>query len=360
MCLRKSPIRTPALLAANRANALKSTGPRTPRGKRTSAWNALRHGYRSRAAWAAEPQDTRGAEALEAFRQALRVAIIPTGNEVGDRCVSEHALTMWKTKRVLDHWLERHPWPVFQPEHEVPPFLSLIINRPGQNSGTGWRIKVSVTVRWGRRPSWRRLRGLDPASAKASGLAWRTRRGRAHTVVSITCTDHPWTWSYRQRLPTNPECHRKGVAWENVIEDFETDGTGSSLGPRDFGIMPQSGRPPKSGLGTRCGSRQPAGSRRQDGALWTRGSGFASPTRLGKLKHIVLGWLKGLIGLAPGNAEPNIESRTPGPLTNKAGILQKTSVLQKCDDAEFASRGLGTRAQGSEIGAGNGEWANRA
>ncbi len=33
MPLRKSPVRTPALLAANRANAQKSTGPRSPQGK---------------------------------------------------------------------------------------------------------------------------------------------------------------------------------------------------------------------------------------------------------------------------------------------------------------------------------------
>jgi hypothetical protein len=37
MSLRKPPARTPALLAANRANARKSTGPRTPEGKRWAA-----------------------------------------------------------------------------------------------------------------------------------------------------------------------------------------------------------------------------------------------------------------------------------------------------------------------------------
>lgn len=48
MPLRKSPVRTPALLAANRANSLKSTGPRTPRGKARVCLNALKHGRHAR------------------------------------------------------------------------------------------------------------------------------------------------------------------------------------------------------------------------------------------------------------------------------------------------------------------------
>ncbi len=42
MSLRRSPRRTPAFLAANRANAQKSTGPRTTPGKQTSAANGFR------------------------------------------------------------------------------------------------------------------------------------------------------------------------------------------------------------------------------------------------------------------------------------------------------------------------------
>lgn len=49
MGLVKSPTLSPAKLAANRANARKSTGPRTPRGKARVALNSLRSGRRARA-----------------------------------------------------------------------------------------------------------------------------------------------------------------------------------------------------------------------------------------------------------------------------------------------------------------------
>ena len=44
MPLRRSPVRTPALLVANRANAQKSTGPRTPQGKARVSFNSFKHG----------------------------------------------------------------------------------------------------------------------------------------------------------------------------------------------------------------------------------------------------------------------------------------------------------------------------
>jgi hypothetical protein len=49
MSLLKPRIMTPARLAASRRNALKSTGPRTPRGKAQSRMNLLRGGGRSSA-----------------------------------------------------------------------------------------------------------------------------------------------------------------------------------------------------------------------------------------------------------------------------------------------------------------------
>jgi hypothetical protein len=48
MSLRKSPTMTPARIEANRRNALKSTGPRTARGKAQVRFNALKNGRHSR------------------------------------------------------------------------------------------------------------------------------------------------------------------------------------------------------------------------------------------------------------------------------------------------------------------------
>jgi len=48
LLVRRSPQLTPASLAARRANALKSTGPRTAAGKARARLNALRHGRRAR------------------------------------------------------------------------------------------------------------------------------------------------------------------------------------------------------------------------------------------------------------------------------------------------------------------------
>ena len=45
MSLLKPRVMTAARRAANRRNALKSTGPRTARGKATSKLNGMRHGH---------------------------------------------------------------------------------------------------------------------------------------------------------------------------------------------------------------------------------------------------------------------------------------------------------------------------
>ena len=65
--LRKSPTRTEAFLAANRRNAQKCTGPRTPEGKARVSLNALKHGrYAHRLPEKLEAAGYRSAAALYA------------------------------------------------------------------------------------------------------------------------------------------------------------------------------------------------------------------------------------------------------------------------------------------------------
>ena len=62
-------------LEANRANAQKSTGPRTAEGKRRSALNAVRHGLTAHVSIMSEPDR----EAAEAFIQPIREELAPVG-----------------------------------------------------------------------------------------------------------------------------------------------------------------------------------------------------------------------------------------------------------------------------------------
>jgi hypothetical protein len=93
---RKRAVTTPAKVAANRENALESTGPRTPEGKAVSSKNALRHGLLSvEVLLPDEP-----AEDLEAFRGRLHEALQPEG-ELEELLFDRIASTAWRLRRVL-------------------------------------------------------------------------------------------------------------------------------------------------------------------------------------------------------------------------------------------------------------------
>jgi len=80
MSLRRSPRRTEAFLAANRANAQKSTGPRTALGKAAFRRQCLRTGERASSAfWPRVLSHSELAE-FHALRQAIERAV-STGSE---------------------------------------------------------------------------------------------------------------------------------------------------------------------------------------------------------------------------------------------------------------------------------------
>ncbi len=85
---------TEAQVSANRANAQKSTGPRTPEGKAAVAQNAVKHGLRARAA-VLQGEDW---EEYTCFRAGMLEELYPDGlqeRELADRIVS----LSWRLRR---------------------------------------------------------------------------------------------------------------------------------------------------------------------------------------------------------------------------------------------------------------------
>jgi hypothetical protein len=115
MSLRKSPTRTPALLAANRANAHKSTGPRTLEGKRRVGLNALRHGLHAPNALTALAKSSHALREFNGLYLALYAALLPdTTDERAMDLLKRTVLHVWAMKQELTRWAasraEREAW----------------------------------------------------------------------------------------------------------------------------------------------------------------------------------------------------------------------------------------------------------
>lgn len=81
-------------IAANQANAAKSTGPRTETGKAAARMNALKHGLTA----AAVVLPTESATEFEAFRAAMVDRLAPA-DEIEAVLVERIVLTAWRLKR---------------------------------------------------------------------------------------------------------------------------------------------------------------------------------------------------------------------------------------------------------------------
>ena len=86
---------SPRKMVANRKNALRSTGPRTPEGKRTVRRNAVRHGVLSNQIDML-PGET--SHEFESLRMKLRNGIGPK-NESEEQLVRNAAVLIWKLRR---------------------------------------------------------------------------------------------------------------------------------------------------------------------------------------------------------------------------------------------------------------------
>ncbi len=98
MPLVKSPILTPAKLAANRSNACRSTGPSSAAGKRRVRLNGLKHGLRSRSFAETVVSSARDKEQFGRGVVLLRLAFVPAGSGAAS-LVERVSRLMWTRGR---------------------------------------------------------------------------------------------------------------------------------------------------------------------------------------------------------------------------------------------------------------------
>jgi hypothetical protein len=101
MPLRKSPQLTPALLAAARHNAQRSTGPRSPAAKQSVKLNALKHGGRVRDENRCQAMQALGEDPkkLQALTEELRSAFGP-GDALLEKQIEDLAWLYWRRDRL--------------------------------------------------------------------------------------------------------------------------------------------------------------------------------------------------------------------------------------------------------------------
>lgn len=91
---------TPKQLAANRRNAAKSTGPRTPKGRAASKMNAMKHGILSREVLVRGLNHAENPRELAALHQRFRDDLRPVG-PLEEMLVDQIVTAHWRRRRAL-------------------------------------------------------------------------------------------------------------------------------------------------------------------------------------------------------------------------------------------------------------------
>ena len=113
---------TPAQIAANQANAQRSTGPKTQEGKAKSAMNRLTHGFAS-AQYIIPGEDP---AAFHALLDELRIEHLPE-TPTEEIFVEKMAQTQWLTQRALNLQGEAFLELALKQESGIPKHLGLLI-----------------------------------------------------------------------------------------------------------------------------------------------------------------------------------------------------------------------------------------
>jgi hypothetical protein len=96
---RKRPVSERKILA-NRRNALRSTGPKTERGKRTISRNAIKHGFLAREVVITTGDGEESLEEFHALVESLGNTYLPVG-VIEETLVQTIATTLWRKARVI-------------------------------------------------------------------------------------------------------------------------------------------------------------------------------------------------------------------------------------------------------------------
>ena len=133
-------------IAANRRNALKSTGPRTEAGKRRVALNPRRHGLIPEEL---EQQLEARGESLRDFRRLHRdlIAIFHPEERTGRETVLRMAETWWEKARRISNWPGTGPARVDDLDRRLELSLQFLIYVQGQRHESWHRRLVAVLGR---------------------------------------------------------------------------------------------------------------------------------------------------------------------------------------------------------------------
>ena len=205
MALRKSPVRTRAFLAANRANAQKSTGPATAKGKARAALNALKHGGRSnRLAEKLRQVGDRESEVLYRWFRAEITATFGTSSPREERQADQIAAAAWCRARAMVRLRTKPESPL------VSWALCSRLHLRSRIQIVDWRRRIGLVL-WLQRPRYWTLRqqmrvmlGEEWVAAPPRGSwleqCWRRLRFRSHQPSPW----EPWILKHEARRRGQP------------------------------------------------------------------------------------------------------------------------------------------------------------